>query len=47
MVEVIKIFRENTSLPLIAQANAGKPSLSIAGNIAYSQGLEDYVHHIP
>ncbi|MEE9192237.1 MAG: homocysteine S-methyltransferase family protein, partial [Candidatus Aerophobetes bacterium] len=47
MVEVIKIFRENTSLPLIAQANAGKPSLSIDGKVAYSQGLEDYVRYIP
>lgn len=47
MVEVVKIFRENTFLPLIAQANAGKPALSIDGNVAYSQGLEDYVRYIP
>ena len=47
MVEVIKIFRENTSLPLIAQANAGKPSLSLDGKVTYSQGLEDYVRYIP
>jgi len=47
MVEVIKIFRENTSLPLIAQANAGKPALSIDGKVSYSQDLEDYVRYIP
>jgi len=47
MVEVVKIFRENTSPPRIAQANAGKPALSIDGQVAYSQGLEDYVRYIP
>lgn len=47
MVELIKIFRENTSLPLIAQANAGKPSLSIDGKVTYSQDVEDYVRYIP
>ena len=47
MVEVIQIFRENTSLPLIAQANAGKPSLTIDGKVSYSQALEDYVRYIP
>ncbi|UCC41823.1 MAG: homocysteine S-methyltransferase family protein [Candidatus Aminicenantes bacterium] len=46
MVELIKIFRENTALPLIAQANAGKPSLSIDGKVAYSQELDDYVSFI-
>jgi 5-methyltetrahydrofolate--homocysteine methyltransferase len=31
MVDMIKIMREGTSIPLIAQANAGKPSLSAEG----------------
>ena len=47
MVDLIKIMREATSLPLIAQANAGKPSLSAEGEVSYSQGLEDYVLFIP
>jgi 5-methyltetrahydrofolate--homocysteine methyltransferase len=47
MTELVKIMRELTSLPIIAQANAGKPSLSKEGEVTYSQGLEDYVHFIP
>lgn len=47
MVDLIKIMREATSLPIIAQANAGKPSLSAEGEVSYSQGLEDYVRYIP
>jgi 5-methyltetrahydrofolate--homocysteine methyltransferase len=40
-------MREKTRLPLIAQANAGKPSLSSEGGVSYSQGMEDYLRHIP
>ena len=47
MVDLIKIMREKTALPLIAQANAGKPSLSVEGEVSYSQELEDYVRYIP
>ena len=47
MAEMVKIMREKTSLPLIAQANAGKPSLSEEGEVAYSQGMEDYLRFIP
>jgi 5-methyltetrahydrofolate--homocysteine methyltransferase len=47
MAKLVKIMRENTSLPLIAQANAGKPSLSEEGEVAYSQGMEDYLKFIP
>ena len=47
MAEMVKIMRENTSLPIIAQANAGKPSLSEEGEIAYSQGMEDYLRFVP
>ncbi len=47
MVDLVKIMREKTSLPLIAQANAGQPSLSTEGEVSYSQGLEDYVRYIP
>jgi 5-methyltetrahydrofolate--homocysteine methyltransferase len=47
MADLVKVMRENTRLPLIAQANAGKPALSGRGEVSYSQGLEDYVKHIP
>lgn len=47
MADLVKVMRENTRLPLIAQANAGKPSLSSEGGVSYSQGMEDYLRHIP
>jgi len=47
MAELIKIAREHTSLPLIAQANAGQPQPSPDGKITYSQPVEDYVKYIP
>lgn len=47
MAELIKILREATSLPLIAQANAGKPSVDGEGEVSYSQGMEDYLSFIP
>lgn len=47
MKDLIKIMREATPLPLIAQANAGSPSLSPQGEVSYSQNLEDYVSFIP
>jgi 5-methyltetrahydrofolate--homocysteine methyltransferase len=47
MADLVKVMREKTRLPLIAQANAGKPSLSGEGEVSYSQGLENYLQHIP
>ncbi len=47
MAELVKIMREITALPVIAQANAGKPSLSEEGEVAYSQGIDDYLRFIP
>ena len=47
MADLVKIMREKTYLPILAQANAGKPSLSEEGKVAYSQGLEDYLSYIP
>lgn len=47
MVDLIKIMREATTLPLIAQANAGQPSISSEGEVEYSQDVEDYVRFIP
>lgn len=47
MTDLIKIMRKYTSLPLIAQANSGKPSLSSEGDVSYSQGMKDYLKYIP
>lgn len=47
MVDLVKIIRENTSLPIIAQANAGKPSVSLEGDVAYEQSIDDYLRFIP
>ena len=47
MVDLIKIMREATPLPLIAQANAGQPYVSSSGEVIYSQNVEDYVRFIP
>jgi 5-methyltetrahydrofolate--homocysteine methyltransferase len=47
MVDLVKSMREKTTLPILAQANAGKPSLSEEGKVAYSQGMEDYLSYIP
>lgn len=47
MADLVKVMRDITRLPLIAQANAGKPSLSNGGEVSYSQGMESYLQHIP
>lgn len=47
MTGLVKAMRQDTDLPLIAQANAGKPVLGADGRVTYSQGLEDYVRFIP
>ncbi len=47
MADLVKDMREKTKLPIIAQANAGKPALSAEGEVSYSQGLEDYLKYIP
>ncbi len=47
MADLVKVLREHTARPLIAQANAGKPTLSSQGDVSYSQGLEDYLRHVP
>jgi 5-methyltetrahydrofolate--homocysteine methyltransferase len=47
MVDLIKIMREATPLPLLAQANAGQPSISSERGLTYTQDVEDYVKYIP
>jgi len=47
MTGLVKAMRQETRLPLIAQANAGQPVLGSDGRVSYSQGLEDYVRFVP
>lgn len=47
MVGLVRAFRQATRLPVVAQANAGKPSLEADGGVSYSQSLEEYVGFIP
>lgn len=46
MAGLVAAMRPATGLPLIAQANSGKPQLGDDG-VTYSQGLDDYVAHVP
>jgi 5-methyltetrahydrofolate--homocysteine methyltransferase len=47
MVDLVKIIRECTELPIIAQANAGQPTVSGEGEVSYAQKIEDYIRFIP
>jgi len=47
MADLIKEMRSRTSLPLIAQPNAGQPGLSDSHELVYSQGIEEYIGQIP
>lgn len=47
MAGLVTVMRRETALPLVAQANAGKPVLGPDGSVTYSQGLEDYVRFVP
>jgi 5-methyltetrahydrofolate--homocysteine methyltransferase len=47
MATLVRAMRRETSLPLIAQANAGQPALDANGRVSYSQSLEDYVRFVP
>jgi 5-methyltetrahydrofolate--homocysteine methyltransferase len=47
MADLIELMHKKTELPLIAQANAGQPSISSSGETSYSQSSEDYLKYIP
>ncbi|MGZ5453237.1 MAG: homocysteine S-methyltransferase family protein [Candidatus Aminicenantales bacterium] len=47
MVGCVTAIKTVTSLPVIAQANAGQPVVLADGTIGYSQTLEDYVRFVP
>jgi len=46
MADLIKKIRKKTSLPVIAQANAGQPKVSPDGKIKYTQPADDYVKYV-
>jgi 5-methyltetrahydrofolate--homocysteine methyltransferase len=43
---LVKEIREKTSLPVIAQANAGQPKVNPDGKIKYTQSAVDYVKYV-
>jgi len=47
MVDLVKEFSGHTSLPIIAQPNAGQPTISAGNEVVYSQGVDDYVASVP
>lgn len=47
MVELIPEIRRETRLPVIAQPNAGRPLVGAGDGVTYSQGIDDFIRHIP
>lgn len=47
MADLVREMRRETSLPLLAQPNAGQPVLSPGDKVTYSQNVDDYVRYIP
>ena len=47
MVGCVRVLRAATTLPVIAQANAGQPVQLPDGGFGYSQSIEEYVRHVP
>lgn len=48
MAALTAVLRPLTGLPLIVQANAGKPSLSaVTGEVTYAQDVASYVRFVP
>ncbi|MBD3413660.1 MAG: hypothetical protein GF421_04410 [Candidatus Aminicenantes bacterium] len=45
MAQLVQTMKEKTSLPLIAQANAGQPKVNSNGQIKYTQSAQDYVKY--
>ncbi|HDT13832.1 MAG TPA: hypothetical protein ENO03_05675 [Candidatus Aminicenantes bacterium] len=47
MVGCIAALRSATTLPLVAQANAGQPAVGPDGKVGYAQPVEAYVRSVP
>jgi len=46
MADLVRMIKDNASLPVIAQANAGQPKVTSGGILKYSQNSEDYVKYV-
>jgi 5-methyltetrahydrofolate--homocysteine methyltransferase len=47
MVGAVRHFHGLARVPIVAQANAGKPALAEDGRVTYSQGIDEYVRFVP
>jgi 5-methyltetrahydrofolate--homocysteine methyltransferase len=47
MADLVKEFSGHTALPIIAQPNAGQPTIGPGNEVVYSQDVEDYVASVP
>ncbi len=47
MAGCVAAMRAATTLPVIAQANAGQPAVGADGAVRYAQSTEDYVRFVP
>lgn len=47
MAGCVAALRAATTLPVIAQANAGQPAVGPDGTVRYAQSVEDYVRFVP
>lgn len=47
MAGCVAAMRAATTLPVIAQANAGQPAVGADGTVRYAQSIEDYVRFVP
>jgi 5-methyltetrahydrofolate--homocysteine methyltransferase len=47
MVGCVRALRAATTLPVIAQANAGQPVPHPDGTVSYPQTVDEYVRHVP
>ncbi|MCD6516358.1 MAG: homocysteine S-methyltransferase family protein [Candidatus Aminicenantes bacterium] len=46
MAELVKEIKDNASLPVMAQANAGQPKITTGGQLKYSQTADNYVKYV-
>ncbi len=47
MAGLARVMRAATTLPVVAQANSGRPEIDAAGALAYSQTPEEFVRFVP
>lgn len=46
MVELVRVMRPLTDLPLVVQPNAGQPVVAADGSVAYLEKPEDFARHV-